>query len=93
MKLLFCVECFDVFKLDTKIRSCKCGLVTGKYNDDGKTAIVNGKGMSLAINNIQLLHALHVLQHYPEETSDIDCWARPHTGEKHNPNTIIQEDL
>ena len=51
MKLLFCPTCYDIFKLSTKLRICKCGIVKGKYNGDEHTAVVNGKGMSLAINN------------------------------------------
>ena len=93
MKLLFCPMCYDVFKLTRKVfRSCKCGNCKGKYNKDGHTAIVNGKGLSFAINNRELLLAYHkVASGGNNKTSKIECWARPHTG-KHNPNTTIKED-
>jgi len=93
MKLLFCPYCSDVFKLSTRLRSCNCGTVKGKYLADRHKAVVNGKGMSLAFNNRDVFHAYH--NGFWEEgnmTRPIECWARPHDG-KFNPNTEIDEDL
>lgn len=60
MKLLFCTRCHDIFKLDTELRRCKCGAVSGLYLDglnaeySGETAIPIGfanSSLALAIRN------------------------------------------
>ena len=58
MKLLFCMTCWDVFKLDLEPRTCKCGLVTGHYLANEHDAVTNGKGISLAIGNGSLQAAI-----------------------------------
>ena len=57
MKLIYCWNCYDVFKLDTELRTCKCGRASGKYNKDGYTAIYSG-GVPLGFNNSSLEDAL-----------------------------------
>lgn len=42
MKLLFCKNCCDVFKLDFEPRQCKCGEVSGHYTEDGLMAYYSG---------------------------------------------------
>ena len=71
MKLLFCYDCYDVFKLDVEERSCKCGHVTGRYIDN-TYAETNGKGISLAIGNGSLMSAIQrlVLLKKREDSSD-----------------------
>ncbi len=95
MKLLFCEVCQDVFKLDDEeVRSCKCGKVRGRYNSDGHTAVVNGKGSSLAFGNGSLFNAVFrefAQFDYKGKTTFL-AWWRPHSGPE-NPHTIIQEDL
>jgi hypothetical protein len=34
MKLLFCKQCFDVFRLTHVERKCECGSTKGRYDDD-----------------------------------------------------------
>jgi len=95
MKLLFCADCSDIFKLMTfELRQCACGEVKGKYNADGHTAVVNGKGYSLAIGNGSLWKALFgdITQFEYEDYVTFLAWTRPHTGEK-NPRTTIDETL
>jgi hypothetical protein len=59
MKLLLCVICQDVFKLEVgTLRSCKCGAVTGMYKDDGHHSVTNGKGVSLAMDNNYVFSAI-----------------------------------
>jgi hypothetical protein len=92
MKLLFCPNCSDVFKLSGEIRSCKCGMCRGKYHDDYHRAVVNGKGMSIGIDNQTMHMAYSELMFGPVSTPRIVCWARPHLGVD-NPNTEVDEDL
>jgi hypothetical protein len=85
MKLLFCPDCWDVIKLTFEVRSCKCGKVFGKYVDNS-TAVVNGEGISLAIDNSRLpISKVH-------DIVPVTCYARPHTG-KYNPNTKIRKRI
>ena len=59
MKLLYCIVCKDMFKLQIDIvRKCKCGRSTGRYKKDGNYAEVNGKGICVAINNSSLADAI-----------------------------------
>lgn len=87
MKLLFCLKCHDLFKLQYFKRSCKCGKVIGWYKNNSE-AIVNGKGLSLAIDNNDLakiiINELPITNKHP-----ISCWVRPHEGEL-NTNTKIE---
>ncbi len=88
MKLLFCLECHDLFKLQFTRRSCKCGKVIGWYKNNSE-AIVNGEGLSLAIDNHDL--AKIIINNLPiKDNHYITCWVRPHEGEL-NPNTKIEK--
>lgn len=99
MKLLFCENCWDVFKLKTsEERSCECGKVRGGYDKDGHHAWTNGKGISLAFNNhhiypaIQKMKALQANGKYDDFYSEaqIACWVRPNDGAG-NPRSVIIE--
>jgi len=52
MKLLFCPDCQDVFKLAKILRSCECGKCSGKYINN-LDAIYNN-GIPLGFNNQSL---------------------------------------
>lgn len=52
MKLLFCPDCQDVFKLTKKVKTCECGRCKGKYIDN-INAIYND-GIPLGFNNTTL---------------------------------------
>lgn len=100
MKLLFCPRCLDMFKLVIfEPRSCRCGWVRGHLQDNN-LARVNGKGISLCIDNWSLVESGNKLpglqqnnapEYYAEQTS-LNCYVRPHTGQG-NPRTEIREDL
>lgn len=90
MKLLFCFECGDVFGLiPGHVKTCDCGLTKGRYINK-RYAEVNGEGISLGLSLPDLRKALYA--HGMDTRTDIECWARPHTGEL-NPHTTINKDL
>ena len=43
MKLLFCEECQDLFRITHKGRTCECGETWGQYLDDGWHAEYSGE--------------------------------------------------
>lgn len=94
MKLLFCEKCWDVFKLSSELRSCKCGLVKGKYINNTE-AVVNGEGQSIAIGNGSLERAVLNAKAINSDRSEyiqkagMIAWVRPHTGDG-NPHTKIK---
>lgn len=101
MKLIFCDMCWDVFKLDYDLRSCKCGNCKGMYDDNGATAVTNGKGCSIAISNGSLQNALMGEAQYEYKSThhgyDIPlttflAWVRPHEGDQ-NPRSRVDPDL
>ncbi len=98
MKLLLCLKCQDIFKLDYEKRSCKCGEVTGRYVNE-MDAETNGNGISLAIGTGSLERAIRNLKQlgdkedrrfYIDENS-VKCWVRPNEGSG-NPNTKVIEE-
>lgn len=101
MKLIFCDSCWDVFKLDYEMRSCKCCKCKGRYDINGETAVTNGEGHALAIGNGSLQAALYGVAQYEYSSShhgyDIPlttflAWVRPHEGEE-NPRSRVDRDL
>lgn len=44
MKLLFCLSCLDVVKLDGRDRACRCGKVCGRYVDEKCVLIQESSG-------------------------------------------------
>lgn len=99
MKLMLCTKCMDVFKLTRSTRTCACGTVVGKYDEDGHHAVTNGKGKCLAIGNGSLLHSMWYGEPHPAINSDkyanynkVLCWTRPHEGPK-NPRSRVDPDL
>ena len=52
MKLLFCPDCQDVFKLQKTVKSCLCGKCKGKYVNNLE-AIYND-GIPIGFNNTTL---------------------------------------
>lgn len=98
MKLVFCTECSDIFSLSLNVRSCRCGRVKGRYLDE-RHAEVNGRGFSIAIDNVSLfkaigrMGALHAqTREGYEQACQVDCWVRPHDGEG-NPHTVVNKGL
>lgn len=91
MKLLLCDRCFDLFKLDYELRACKCGHTKGKYNEDGHTAVVNGKGHSFGLGNGSLMSGI-AKGFVGYKKSEILFWHRDHEGEN-NPRSTVDPDL
>jgi hypothetical protein len=108
LKLLFCWNCQDIFKLDLEPRECKCGLVTGKYIDN-RHAITNGKGISIAIGNGALEDAIRKSiadSKYPGAGSkQVDerkyhsklgnikhAWVRPNEGPGNPHQKVVKEE-
>jgi hypothetical protein len=101
MKLLFCPDCWDVIKLESEIRKCKCGKCSGKYLENLHNAVTNGEGICLAFNNSSLTSAIvrfALLRDKREVTQADTCafhfsaWVRDHGGPS-NPRTIVDKTL
>ena len=99
MKLLLCPRCQDIFKLAYSTRQCACGLVAGRYNEDGHTAVSNGKGISLALDNNYIIDAIFEMQDIKDagysdyyERARIPFWVRPNEGPG-NPHSTVSEIL
>jgi len=103
VKLAFCRECWDVFKLDISERSCKCGKVRGRYVTEVQ-AEVTPNAISIAIGNGSLMNAIHGSQRREQESGNqadranyqragkIEyAWVRPNSGPG-NPHTRIKKD-
>lgn len=92
MKLLYCPVCQDIFKLISHhTRACFCGITKGRYEPGSGHAIVNGKGISVAIASPDLIFATKCLRDGKGNTA-VRCWVRPNEGD-HNPRTVVQEDM
>lgn len=105
MKLLFCTNCGDIFNIRPDVvRECYCGKVRGKYNPDGHTAVTNGEGISLGINNHDLRRVLYYEYHndFPcvetrgyewcRENMNVETWIRANHGPS-NPRSEVDPDL
>ena len=96
MKLMFCPDCWDVFKLVRYgERSCLCGKVKGKLTDN-RHAIINGEGVSLMLDNVLLVESLEKLasmdqnesEEYYKGNARVLLHVRPNSGNG-NPRTKI----
>jgi hypothetical protein len=57
VKLIFCSQCQDVFRLFDEPRSCKCGQCSGRYVD-ARNAEVTGDPAMLGFDNASFVRAL-----------------------------------
>lgn len=102
MKLVLCVECFDVFKLDYEMRTCKCKRVKGRYIDNvmaevSENAISIGLGNGAVANAIYAMNALYQnsdgqadRRDYIDTAPIVAAWVRPNEGPG-NPHTRVLE--
>lgn len=99
MKLIFCPDCHDVFKLDFDERKCKCGICSGRYINNSE-AVTNGNGVSLAIGNGSLNQTVINMIFGPKDKSRdwyIEnckvqyCWVRPNEGPG-NPHSKVEAE-
>jgi len=91
MKLLYCPQCQDVFKLAHKERACACGAVTGRYLDNVE-AVTNGRGVSLAIGGGSLRDSIDHMCSISDPARvwyPVMCWVRPNEGPT-NPHTSVR---
>lgn len=58
MKLVYCKECCDVFKMSHELKKCECGASWGRYKGDGLNATYSGEAVPLGIHNSSLASAL-----------------------------------
>lgn len=100
MRLLYCPNCGDVFKLVRYgERSCLCGKVKGKLTDNAH-AILNGEGFCLMLANIPLLKACKNLTlmdqnqplDYYKENLVVNLYVHPHSGYGNPRSEIVQND-
>jgi len=59
MKLIYCNECQDVFRLFITTRSCQCGESGGHYKDDGLYAVIHGNCKPLGFANTSFVKAMN----------------------------------
>ena len=60
MKLLFCKDCADIFRLYVDHpKTCHCGKTTGQYEEDGLHAWYSGPAIPLGFANSSFVHAIH----------------------------------
>jgi len=58
MKLIYCTECQDLFKLGKVAQHCECNQSGGMYHDDGLNAEYWGKAVPVGIANSSFLEAI-----------------------------------
>ena len=58
MKLLFCLNCEDIIRLNMKTRSCGCGAVSGHYLDNKMAVYTGDNAVPLGISNYSLMKAV-----------------------------------
>ena len=58
MKLIFCKHCWDVVKLHSEVRFCRCEKCWGKYEKDGLNAIISKEAIPVGINNFDFAQAV-----------------------------------
>jgi hypothetical protein len=94
MKLVFCTECWDVFKLARELRACECGYCVGKYLEDETHAVTNGRGICVAFNNNKLVKSIIKLRDSKcgERGIPLEAWIREHDGIS-NPRSSVDKNL
>jgi len=58
MKIAYCPECFDFFKLIKVVRACKCGKSSGVLKPDGLMVVLNGPTEVVGIDDRSFFKAL-----------------------------------
>lgn len=99
MKLIYCLNCGDMFNLKFHNKACSCGQCTGRYVDNSY-AEITGPCVSVGIGNISFTKALHALGGISADVTRAECirecfvacWLRPNTGIA-NPHTKKVEKL
>ncbi len=94
MKLVYCQDCQDLFKLSYVTRVCECGRVYGRYLNNEEVE-VSPTTISIAIGNTDLRAAIEAMQiqalltgntaskaayYQPEHGLIKRAWVRPNCG-------------
>ncbi len=58
MKMLFCIECNDIFNLQKKEKTCSCGKTGGKYTDNVNAVYWGFHAVPLGFTNNSFKEAL-----------------------------------
>ena len=58
MKLIYCINCSDLFRLTLDPKRCICGDSGGYYKEDGHNAWVSDKSVVLGMDNMDLSDAV-----------------------------------
>lgn len=67
MKLLYCPTCGDIRKLHVLTNVvCRCGASQGRYEANGRFAVLNAEAVLLGITNRSFAYALQLTQHAPD---------------------------
>ena len=78
MKLLFCKQCNDIFRLFVDHpKTCHCGKTTGRYEEDGLHAWYQGPAIPLGFANGSFVHALQFQPHGPGLGKDFHAFVIP----------------
>ena len=64
MKLLYCLNCKDIYNLTSVLKKCRCGETMGKYTDN-LNAWYSGRAMPLGFANSSFIEAI---RNQPEES-------------------------
>jgi hypothetical protein len=59
MKLLYCLQCGDIFNLGLVVKTCSCGSTKGVYKEDRLHAVYSGEyAVPLGFSNPSMMRAL-----------------------------------
>lgn len=58
MKLLYCPNCHSIFSLAFKTKLCDCGKIYGRYEKDGRNALISEAAIPLGISNSAFFRAI-----------------------------------
>jgi len=96
MKLILCIKCQDVIKLQAHHRNCLCGESYGQYFEDGLNAVIKGPCIPLGIDNKSLLRAIYT-QPLDGRGQVFEAFIIPQKcptinyGEQHHPADILKK--
>lgn len=93
MKLLLCVSCWDMIKMEVhEIRECKCGKIAGKYLKDKRHAVYSGDcAMPIGIANEDLKS--HMKHWESEVGKGIRAWVIWTSWDQIHIRKVKREDL
>jgi hypothetical protein len=70
MKIIYCMSCGDLFRLEFEKKDCKCGRSSGQYTTS-EMAKFSGDALPIGIANPDLETAA---RRFPRKTTGIRAW-------------------